>query len=176
MTKTIKKKINILCLTFLSALVLITACKKPDEKVTECITLKNNQVEEIEDYETISSFTSSELKGNLKSIELKNIDITHSWIGDLDLRLVCPGGETVKLISNSECDEANLKIGFKDTGISYEELPCPPIDSELYKPYDSSFEEVIGKAAIGNWELRVTDKEVLDYGTLNSWEIKICAE
>lgn len=82
------------------------------------------------------------------------VGITHTYIGDLQVELVNPSGERALIHDRQGGNQDNLR-----------------------QTYDSSANPALaaltGKAAAGNWELRVRDLEGQDVGRLDDWRIEI---
>lgn len=82
------------------------------------------------------------------------VDIKHTYIGDLVVVLVHPGGSEVVL--------QNREGGFTD---------------DLHQEYNSStftgLSPLLGQSVKGDWALRVTDLSRIDVGSLESWSIII---
>lgn len=83
-----------------------------------------------------------------------NVDITHTYIGDLRVELVAPSGQQAIL--------HNRLGGSKDN---------------LIETYDSasttSLRNLIGQPIQGNWVMRVTDLAGRDVGKLNKWSLEL---
>ncbi len=87
--------------------------------------------------------------GLLKNIAV-SLDISHTFIQDLHIRLVSPSGKSVSLHQNAGGEEDNiLKTYTPDT------IP------ELNR--------LVGEPVQGNWELSITDNARHDVGKLNKW-------
>jgi M6 family metalloprotease-like protein len=87
------------------------------------------------------------------SVEV-SVDITHSWSGDLDLRLVSPSGAEVLLQAGQGGDADNLVRTFTTS--------TSPALATLQ-----------GQATEGTWRLRIKDTASQDVGKLNSWRLLI---
>ncbi|MBM7172164.1 M4 family metallopeptidase [Streptomyces sp. G44] len=84
--------------------------------------------------------------GNAPSALKVDVDIVHTWRGDLQVDLVAPDGTAYRLKSTSSSDSAdNVK--------------------ETYTVDASS------EVANGTWKLRVQDKAAQDTGYINSWKV-----
>ena len=77
------------------------------------------------------------------------VNITHTWIGDLTVDLVSPAGTTVRLHDRAGGSADNINQTYT--------LP-------------SQFD---GEDSNGNWRLIVTDLASVDVGTLDSWTLTI---
>jgi serine protease len=73
------------------------------------------------------------------------VDISHSYIGDLEVTLISPTGGQVVLHNNSGGSANNIN-----------------------KVYEADFS---GFESKGNWELKVVDNARQDTGTVNSWTL-----
>jgi subtilisin family serine protease/subtilisin-like proprotein convertase family protein len=89
--------------------------------------------------------------GTLKDLRI-TVDITHSFIGDLRVDLVTPGGATVVLHDHAGGSTHDLKRTYA------------PVDTPALAP-------LIGSAAQGTWQLRVRDDVRFDSGRLNAWRL-----
>jgi M6 family metalloprotease-like protein len=91
--------------------------------------------------------------GKLSSIEV-TVDITHTYRGDLNVRLVAPSGKTVVLHSDKGGNMDNLHLDLKsDTFAQLSEMAGEPIG--------------------GNWTLHVSDLLKDDVGRLDKWGVAI---
>ncbi len=88
-----------------------------------------------------------------------DIDITHTWIGDLIVELVGPDGTTVRLHNRS--------------GSSLDDLVGNYPDSPPHGIQDGSLDVFQGIDPLGDWTLFVSDSITPDAGTLNSWTLNI---
>lgn len=116
---------------------------------------------------TVSNINSTET-GNIESIEV-NLNVTHSWIGDLVIALVHPDGTSIDLW-NRTCNNpqnGNINVTFKDGAGP---IVCASPTAGTYSPVQA-LAPFIGKPKSGNWTLRVTDFFNGDTGTLNSWSV-----
>ncbi|MCA9754622.1 MAG: proprotein convertase P-domain-containing protein [Candidatus Eisenbacteria bacterium] len=83
-----------------------------------------------------------------------DINLTHTYIGDLIVRLTSPGGTTVTL-HNRSGGSANDIIGNYPGTLT----PAQPLSAFVGDPID------------GDWTMFVSDNAGVDTGTLNSWGI-----
>jgi len=94
-------------------------------------------------------------EGTVASINV-NIDISHSYIGDLVVALISPSGTKVLLHHRSGGSSSNLQKTF-----NFGNAPL--------------LQELIGESVAGRWELQVKDLARADVGQLNSWGVDIQA-
>ena len=128
----------------------------------------------INDFATSSSQVTVTGVGTVFNVEV-TVDITHSFMGDLDAFLVSPSGRQVELFTGvggqyngfnnlSLSDDATRSIST----ISVDDLPY----TGTWRP-EGLLSDFIGEDAAGIWTLVVRDNSFADQGTLNSWTLKI---
>ncbi len=86
------------------------------------------------------------------------VDITHPYIGDLEIWLRSPDGTDVKLHDRSGGESDDLHVTY-----SLDRLPDGP----------GSLDDFVGLQSRGTWTLRVRDMGEADVGTLNWWQLEI---
>lgn len=106
--------------------------------------------------------------------------ITHTWVGDLFIKLRSPLGTEVTLLdrpgvpaSGFGCSNDNMDVTFDDASGTVLESLCPgttPWYSGVAKPVGllSSFN---GQSSLGNWVLTVSDNAGQDVGSVTNWEL-----
>lgn len=120
---------------------------------------------------------------NLTLTDLKvRVRATHTWVGDLIVRLTSPAGTTVTLldrpgvpVSTNGCNNNDLDVTFADGQPDPEAIcnaagtnvPWPVTDAGPTQPL-SAFD---GQNALGNWVLTISDNATIDTGTLVDWEL-----
>lgn len=82
------------------------------------------------------------------------VDIEHSYIGDLRVRLVTPEGSEWVLHDRAGNSRRDLRRGYA-TGS------------------DPALRELVGTALHGDWTLKVSDHADVDTGTLKAWSLTI---
>jgi len=87
------------------------------------------------------------------------LDLKHTWIGDLTVSLVAPDGTEVKLHDKGGSSDDDIKGTYGD-GLD-------PVES---------FDAFRGMEAGGDWKLKVVDAAGQDVGKLVSWGLKIETE
>lgn len=110
----------------------------------------------------------------VKDVNITNLNITHSNLRDLRIKLKSSNGAS-NILMDSKCSgSANVNIGFDDEASSGT-LPCPPTNGNAYKPQE--FLNVHdGMPANGLWNLEIDDWYANNGGSLNSWSIQVCVE
>ena len=101
------------------------------------------------------------------------LNISHTWVADLDIYLVSPNGTEIPLCLDKGGDTDNIVATFQTGGIG---LPTGNtlISTPANGPYapETAFSTFSGPAA-GIWTLRVFDDASQDTGALNSWSITV---
>lgn len=124
-----------------------------------------------------------------------DLNMNHTWVGDLVIKLQAPNGNLLTLVSrpgSAETDDLGTggavgtnsdwlgsTLTFTDLGTTDGELlntpfagtyfPNPGITSSPTQTFASLF----GGTMNGNWTLFIGDRAADDIGTLNSWAIRI---
>ena len=101
------------------------------------------------------------------------MNISHTYVSDLKVKLTSPNGTIVELF-NTQCgDNDNVNATFDDSGIA---LVCGgnPVISGTLIPFQplSAFN---GQLSQGTWTLTVQDLYNSDGGTINDWGITFCS-
>jgi subtilisin-like proprotein convertase family protein len=120
----------------------------------------------------------------IESVTL-TVDISHTWISDLEVYIIPPGGtfadDAIRLWNN-ECTVSagpgynNFAVTFDDEGEAFPGVNgCSDDFTGVYIP-DQSLSTLSGLEAQGEWELFIVDFFNGDTGTLNNWSIEICYE
>ncbi len=110
--------------------------------------------------------------GTIIDVDVLGLSGTHTWMGDLDFRLISPAGTSIEIMERTCGDTDNFNINFDDDAVPGA-WPCPPIDGGTYQPTEplAGFN---GEETAGTWTLRVTDNAGGDSGQLNDWDLRIC--
>ncbi len=89
-----------------------------------------------------------------------DLDITHTYIGDLIVELTSPTGVVVRLHDRTGGTTDNLVTTYDEPGGTLPDGPGALADFNL-------------TGSLGNWILTVSDNAGSDQGTLNSWTLRI---
>jgi subtilisin-like proprotein convertase family protein len=84
-----------------------------------------------------------------------NVNIVHTWRGDLKVSLVSPAGEELVLINRTGGSRDDIVQAFRSSD-----------EPDLFAP-------LIGASARGDWRLRVADMARRDVGTIAKWGLAI---
>lgn len=109
----------------------------------------------IQDNATIDSTVTFVPVSTVTSVQV-NVNITHTYRGDLQVSILHPDGTQVVLHNRSGGSADNLVTGYPDPTAS-----AQPLDP------------LFGKPTNGTWTLRVADLASQDTGTLNSWSLTL---
>lgn len=114
-----------------------------------------------------------------------NVDISHTWVSDLLVGVIPPGGEfpaDILSLWSGNCGVSdppgvqNFNITFDDQGATIPGTDeCSNNLTGAYAPVDplSTFN---GMEAQGDWTIIIADFFTGDTGVLNDWSIEICSE
>jgi len=114
-----------------------------------------------------------------------NVDISHTWVSDLLVGVIPPGGEfpaDILSLWSGNCGVSgppgvqNFNITFDDQGATIPGTDeCSNNLTGAYAPVDplSTFN---GMEAQGDWTIIIADFFSGDTGVLNDWSIEICTE
>lgn len=120
----------------------------------------------------VSSTIAVSQTGSITDVNVLNVRGTHSWISDLIFTITSPTGTVVTLISNACDDEDDFHISWDDQASGVP--PCPYNNQGVYPPM-GSLADFNGENPMGNWVLSVEDTEFFDGGSLDGWDLEICA-
>lgn len=102
-----------------------------------------------------------------------NVDVTHSYIGDLIMQLQTPNGGGFSNIWARTCNDAqygNIDITFKDDEPA---IICASPTTGTYAPA-SPMTGFIGNNPSGTWNLVFVDFFNGDAGVVNEWSVELC--
>ncbi len=132
-----------------------------------------------------STLVISCVSGNITDVDLRDLNISHSYVGDLKATLTGPDGVTIitlfdrpgKPTSGFGCGGNNIEADFNDqavlTAANFENT-CGnnPAISGAFQPVDP-LAVFNGMSPNGVWTLTVIDAANGDGGALNSWELAL---
>ncbi len=103
------------------------------------------------------------------------VNLTHTWVGDLDIKLVGPDNTEVVLFDRHGGDGDNLTdTTFDDAAANPIASGTPPY-SGIFQP-DGSLADFNGLNTAGDWTLVITDNAGGDGGTLLNWTLQLCGD
>lgn len=102
-----------------------------------------------------------------------NLDISHTWMSDLDIYLTSPSGTQITIVEDRCGFRNDLLATFSDEGTAINCSGSAPTISGVVLPVDM-LATFIGESALGDWTLTVADDTNNDGGALNAWSLDIC--
>ncbi|ADV49200.1 Proprotein convertase P [Cellulophaga algicola DSM 14237] len=102
------------------------------------------------------------------------LDITHTYLADLTVKLTSPEGTTVILMANSCGENRNVNATFDQSAGSFVCGTNPAING-LVKPL-GSLNSFNGESSKGDWILEISDGAGGDGGSLNGFSLELCVE
>lgn len=146
------------CSQTASTNVPVTISASGTPTVTSTITIPNSESQMIQDLNV-------------------NLNISHSWIRDLTVRLISPQGTEAILFSTLCANEAghqNAVVTFDDSGSP---LNCSAVNPAVQgvKIPVQPLSVFNGQMSEGTWTLQISDSSNQDGGALNSWSLDICS-
>ena len=121
--------------------------------------------------------------GPITNVEVQ-VNATHTWVGDVTLRLTSPEGTVVTLLDRPGvpattfgCNNENINVLFADGQPDPESVCGPagtpwPVTDASPVPGDA-MADFIGEDANGTWTLTAIDSAGGDTGTVVDWELFI---
>ena len=103
-----------------------------------------------------------------------NLDLTHSFLADLEVTLISPAGTRVILVSNSCGANQDILATFDDSAEGFICGTSPAIQG-IVRPL-GSLAAFNGESTYGDWILEVKDIAASDGGSLNAFSMDICVE
>ncbi len=121
--------------------------------------------------------------GLVDDINVTNLDIMHTWVGDLKVDLTSPSGTTIVLFDspgNGDCSANNVQVSLDDQATSTNAAllnmcnATPPAIAGTFQPQNplSTFN---GEPVAGNWVLKIFDSVNQDGGSLVGWGLDVCS-
>jgi len=132
------------------------------------VTIPDNEVVTVTSTIEITDF------GIVDDVDIVDLDISHTWVADLDITLISPEGTVVALVDGICGQNDDMLISFDDDA-SPGAPPCPPTDGGTYQP-TSPLAALNGEEMHGTWTIRVSDTFDEDGGTINGWDLAICVD
>ena len=134
---------------------------------------------------SIESRLDVNLPGFISEISINNLEILHTWVGDLRVTLTSPDATIITLFdqpgvpgSNFGCGEDNIAINVFDNAANSaadleDSCGTDPAISGDFQPVDP-LSVLIGESATGTWTLTVYDEFDQDGGQLINWDLDLC--
>ena len=127
-------------------------------------------------FQEVDMLVSVPVTGEVLDVDVFNLDITHTYISDLRIRLIGPDGAQFSTLADRPCgDQDDILASFDDEAAAAA-LPCPATEGGFYQVDSRPLSNFDGREAGGDWTLRVQDIFSGDGGSLNSVSLKICQD
>lgn len=141
-----------------------------------CKTFANNNTVTISDIGLVSITSSIVILEDITLNDLAvNIDISHTYVGDLRATLTSPSGTMVNLFSNLCGSGDNADVTFDDEGDPISCGASPLVMSGTVRP-EQQLSAFNGESAQGEWILTIYDDFNADGGSLNSFSLDMCVD
>ncbi len=124
----------------------------------------------------VSSVIAATGSGTISGMEISNVIGTHTYVGDLTVQLIGPGGSPTVLLWDGECNSDNdFNLSFSDSATDpVNSAPCNPLgQGGSYLP-ENPLSVFDGLPIAGNWTLQINDNANQDGGELLSWGLDFC--
>lgn len=103
------------------------------------------------------------------------VNLTHTWVGDLDIKLVGPDNTQVVLFDRHGGSGDNLTNTTFDDDVANPIASGTPPYSGTFQP-DGSLADFNGLNTAGDWTLVITDNAGGDGGSLLNWTLQVCGD
>jgi len=107
----------------------------------------------------------------LKQIRIPNLAGSHDFVGDLELTLQAPSGDSIVLWTRLCNNLSNFNLSLDD--MAPIEITCPLTDRKVHQPLEP-FRRLINSISNGNWSLKVRDAMNGAGGSLDGWSLQLC--
>lgn len=144
-------------------------------EVSSCATFVSTDVPKVisaQGTPTVQSVINVTQSFNVTDVNIVDLQGTHTWVSDLNFRLISPGNTNLSVWGNICGNDDDFNLEFDDASPAVN-IPCPPTNGLIYKPIDA-FAAYNGQGAQGNWTLEIFDDTNQDGGELQSWALEIC--
>lgn len=146
---------------------------------TTCSTFQSTDIPKpVPDANTAGVVSSINVPSNFLISDVNvSLDLSHSWLWDLQIYLKAPNGTEI-LIYDRTCGSSgqqrqNINATFDDEASAAVCANAIPAIFGITKPTNllSGFS---GLSSLGNWQLKVIDNSHGDVGTINNWSLELC--
>ncbi|NQY05053.1 MAG: T9SS type A sorting domain-containing protein [Flavobacteriaceae bacterium] len=101
------------------------------------------------------------------------LDISHTWVGDLNITLESPATTTVNFANLTGCGNVDdVDATFDDEAAAA--INCGNLATGQTFIPSTALSGFDGEDQAGTWTLSVTDTVAADGGTINNWSMEIC--
>ena len=107
----------------------------------------------------------------VSNVRIRNLNITHDDLSELEIALTNPAGRRVVVYPRLCAGPGTLDLSFDDNAPTA--LACPLVPGSTVRPA-TSFAELLGAPATGNWTLTIADNNPDKGGTFLGWTLELC--
>lgn len=111
--------------------------------------------------------------GQIKDVNVLNLNGTHLWISDIIVTLRSPAGTEVTLFSEICGDEDDFDLNLDDEAATIINI-CPPTGGGTFQPL-GDLSDFDNEDQAGTWTLTIEDGFDEDDGQLLGWQLEICS-
>lgn len=160
--------------------------------ITTTVNNSNNVIIPTTGGAVVESIVNIPQSGTVTDVNVLDLFGSHSWVGDLEIRLISPAGTQVLLLDNRSGNSDNFAFNFDDSGPfaiagvaantntssavgnpAWLNFPTPPMPFwPAYRP-EQPLAAFNGENVQGNWTLRITDVATGDGGTLMNFDLEV---
>jgi len=108
---------------------------------------------------------------SIKQIRIPSLAGSHEFVGDLELYLRAPSGDSILLWSRQCNNLSNFNLSLDD--MAPIPITCPLTDRKVHQPLQP-FSGLNLSNSNGNWTLRVRDAMNGSGGSLDGWSLQLC--
>ncbi len=122
---------------------------------------------------TVTSTLNIPASGVITDVNVIGLDIDHTYINDLRVKLKSPAN-TERILLNQICgDHDDILMNLdEESANTYASIPCPP-NGGTYQP-NQTLSPFDGQNLNGTWTLTIEDLANQDGGTLQAWSLQVC--
>lgn len=140
-----------------------------------CATLSNNTQYPIgPNANTITQSVISNPQSFILSDVNVKVNLTHSYVADIDMKLIAPDGTEVILAQDLGSSGDNYTNTVFDDAAAVSITTGTAPFTGTYRP-QQPLSVLNGKQALGNWTLHITDDANTDGGNLLNWSVELCS-
>ncbi|WP_165370561.1 reprolysin-like metallopeptidase [Hymenobacter persicinus] len=120
---------------------------------------------------TVTSVINVANTERVSDVRIRNLNITHPNVGELEITLTNPAGRSAVLVSRACAGTNDISLSFDDAATAA--LTCPLTGGRTVKPI-SPLAALLNDPANGNWTLSINDNAAGNGGTLTGWSLELC--
>ncbi len=140
-----------------------------------CATLSNNTQYPIgPNMNTVTQSVISNPQSFILSDVNVKVNLTHSYVADIDMKLIAPDGTEVILAQDLGGSGDNYTNTVFDDAAAVSITTGTAPFTGTYRP-QQPLSVLNGKQALGNWTLHITDDANTDEGNLLNWSVELCS-